>query len=367
MAVSAPPSPGVAIDDGVIEEARRRQRRRRLGIAVVLAAAALIVAGLSSLLDGGGGGFARARAQLERAARAAAAGTLAPKLRPGLAWFKQDAQTYQSPAIQSVPSTAEFRTWFAGPGGAGDWQGPVRGKGGNVTGIGGVVKGAPGFGDWDPGSLQGARIRSTASALRTLGASGSGYWGYNRPSSDVPVSDGDTSAFTKLAVAADLLGDAPLLPSARAAVFRAIATLPGLRYLGPAHDPIGRPGLAVAITGSPRALNVPGRQRYRIEVIFDPSTGRVLGFRTIAIAPLPAAHVRAGALMFAWAYERAAMVPAAELPALVCAGASSPTYCKTLVRWSISRPRTGHRSFPLPPNRKATDAHLTGTVQGPAT
>lgn len=39
----------------------------------------------------------------------------------------------------------------------------------------------------------------------------------------------------------------PLRAPARAAVFRAIAKLPGVRYLGHIREPLGRPGVAVGI------------------------------------------------------------------------------------------------------------------------
>lgn len=279
-----------------------------------------------------------AAAALDRAAHAAATGTLAPKLRIGQAWYTEEASRYVSPALGNRPvgrrSTGNVWTWRT-------WNGATGDVAGGEIRVGGLATGPPGFGDWSGMWLLHSDLRTPRSVLRALGTGGS-YWGYTNAPGASPVSDTDTTPFTKLAKAAALLGDAPLRPRQRATVFRAIANLPGLTYLGATRDPLGRPGVAVAAEGSPRALNVNAPQRYRFELIFNPSTGKVLGFRTVALkgVQVPANHpegvpraanVRAGQLMFAWAYVRTGVVQATRLPSLVCSHELRSSRCGAIV------------------------------------
>ncbi len=187
------------------------------------------------------------------------------------------------------------------------------------------------------------------------------------------MSDTDTSPLTKLAKAAALLGDAPLRPRQRATVFRAIAELPGLTYLGETRDPLGRPGVAVAAEGSPRAANVNTPQRYRLELIFDPSTGTVLGMRTVALkgVQVPANRaegvpgailVRAGQLMFSWVYVRAGVVEAMGLPSLVCSHATHSSGCGAIVSKSINK--HGVRPAPAqPPKTSSSEKSVAAEIK----
>jgi hypothetical protein len=57
-------------------------------------------------------------------------------------------------------------------------------------------------------------------------------------------------------------------PAMRAALYRMIARLPGIEYLGPMKDPLGRDGIGVALTQPPPLGSV--------MTIFDPATSLVL-------------------------------------------------------------------------------------------
>lgn len=75
--------------------------------------------------------------------------------------------------------------------------------------------------------------------------------------------------------AESLLLGAPLPPKVSAAMYHVIARLPGMRLIGPTHDPLGRPGVAVGLFFK----NQPGR----IELILNPNTGVLLGEREISL------------------------------------------------------------------------------------
>jgi hypothetical protein len=64
-------------------------------------------------------------------------------------------------------------------------------------------------------------------------------------------------------------------PSLRAALYRVIAHLPGVRLLGWRTDRIGRRGIAVAIS----------HRDIREELLFDPATSEVLQTQEIQVAP----------------------------------------------------------------------------------
>lgn len=68
-----------------------------------------------------------------------------------------------------------------------------------------------------------------------------------------------------------------LSPRLVAALYRAIEYVPGVELVGPGKDLLGRPGIVVGRTESARGS--------RVEVIFDPDTGRMLGQREIVTDP----------------------------------------------------------------------------------
>jgi len=87
-------------------------------------------------------------------------------------------------------------------------------------------------------------------------------------------------------------------PSQRAALYRALAQLPGVQLLGWRNDRIGRRGLAVAIT---RRV-VKSAPNLRQELLFDPATSDVLQTDEVLVAPFRQSHtptLRAG---MTWGY-----------------------------------------------------------------
>ncbi|HEX3873393.1 MAG TPA: CU044_5270 family protein [Solirubrobacteraceae bacterium] len=73
------------------------------------------------------------------------------------------------------------------------------------------------------------------------------------------------TAIDDLQTIAELL-TAPLPTAVRAALFRAVATIPGVTYTSSARDPLGRAGAAVTV----------GRGPGQVRLVFDPRTGALL-------------------------------------------------------------------------------------------
>ncbi|HEX5594709.1 MAG TPA: CU044_5270 family protein [Micromonosporaceae bacterium] len=83
-----------------------------------------------------------------------------------------------------------------------------------------------------------------------------------------------------LTVAASVVIDLPVSNEVRAAAYRMLATLPGVRGLGVVHDMHGRPGQAVAFT-----QDSPGNGRFEVRLIIDPDTGQALAKEFRAVEP----------------------------------------------------------------------------------
>jgi hypothetical protein len=75
-------------------------------------------------------------------------------------------------------------------------------------------------------------------------------------------------------------------PNVRAALYRLIAGLPGVEWLGPMADRLGRPGIGVGYTGD----------GIRDVLIFDPATSAVLEREGVAVAYLSPAVTREPAI-----------------------------------------------------------------------
>ncbi|WP_049575944.1 CU044_5270 family protein [Nonomuraea sp. SBT364] len=73
-----------------------------------------------------------------------------------------------------------------------------------------------------------------------------------------------------------LLYELPVSPQVRAAAYRALATLPGVRAEGPATDPRGRAGVAVTFLTQ-------GDRTPRTRLIIDPGTSKVLAAERIGL------------------------------------------------------------------------------------
>lgn len=94
--------------------------------------------------------------------------------------------------------------------------------------------------------------------------------------SDMPI-DRDQWLLT---VATGLVIDLPVSNAVRAAAYRMIATMPGVRGLGAVHDMRGRPGQAVAFTQDSPAIG-----RFEVRLIINPDTGEALGMERRAVRP----------------------------------------------------------------------------------
>jgi hypothetical protein len=92
----------------------------------------------------------------------------------------------------------------------------------------------------------------------------------------------------------------PVKPSVRAAAYRVMADLPGVRVVGHVSDPLGREGVGVEF---PTAYPTPlGTTRERLVV--DPSTGEMLSDQTLLVEP--SARARTAGLKAAMTVDYAA-------------------------------------------------------------
>lgn len=95
--------------------------------------------------------------------------------------------------------------------------------------------------------------------------------------------------------AADLI-TMPVKPAVRAAAYRVIAELPGIRALGTTTDPVGRKGVGIAVPGTARTPLGKVEQ----QLIVDPTTGALLSEQVVLTEPSAAARdagLEAGATM----------------------------------------------------------------------
>jgi hypothetical protein len=280
---------------------RPARRRARVGGWLAIAASAAVVIGVVVVFAAVGGQAPRltgARAQLERAAQIAA-GTAGPTLGQGQGWYTHVVGTS---SWGSYKGSSETDKWIVASGqdfdrGSSQSSSPDR-QSSNPPPVG-LASTDPVYGVWDLHSVRGFPA-DPAGVLRAV-------------QSDLPKG-APAGSVTTLAALTAILADEPLSGASRAAAFRAIELLPGLRYLGTVRDARGRPGLAVAEqTGQgPRGLNGgSARHRYEFQMIFDPTTATVLGSRTVVIQPPPVRGIHAGSVIVTWAYSRPRV---AEIP-----------------------------------------------------
>jgi hypothetical protein len=83
-----------------------------------------------------------------------------------------------------------------------------------------------------------------------------------------------------LGVTASVLVDLPVGNTVRAAAFRLLADLPGVRDLGPVRDVRGRTGQAVAFVQDSPVIG-----SFEVRLIIDPDTGQALGQERRAVRP----------------------------------------------------------------------------------
>jgi len=106
---------------------------------------------------------------------------------------------------------------------------------------------------------------------------------------DRPVNNGGELSRAIFNAMVNLLYQAPSTPAVRAAAYRVLADLPGLRSLGTVTDPKGRSGTAITVTTNEEEPGV--RQAdtggpMEVRVIFDPSTGQPLAWETRRLRPV---------------------------------------------------------------------------------
>jgi hypothetical protein len=100
------------------------------------------------------------------------------------------------------------------------------------------------------------------------------------------VEGGPPGAAEAFIQVADLLRNTNASPALRAALYRAAAGLPGVRFLGSATDELGRRGLALAIDS----------HGIRHELIFAPATSALLAEREIVTAARARSRERVGSV-----------------------------------------------------------------------
>jgi hypothetical protein len=265
--------------------ARTRRPRRRLVPAMAGAAAVAVAIGAIVGLDSGGVHRDLTAAQaLERVARVAASQPAERTLvRPGQYWYVRSRTAFMTTEIRRrlsysaiTPSIREI--WLGGSGGGRlsehgskpiflgsrdkqRWVAAGRPDitRDNVTPLGGTPA-IVAFGSRSLTFAELRRLPTDPGALyrRIKDAAGDAGPGPNQ------------EAFT---VIGDLLREAPVPPKIRAALYRAAARIHGVRLIGEVRDPVGRTGLAVALTANDS----------RRELIFDPKTSALLAEREVLI------------------------------------------------------------------------------------
>jgi hypothetical protein len=328
----------------------RARRRWRLTLASTTLAG-LVVLALAAIDLGGSSGDASAAAKvLEQAARSAASGLAAPRLHPGQAWFTRELTMIASPwepvtpgqlpptsvvpsshAVAESQSRSETWTFYDGNG---------RSRGGHV-----------GRARFFGSAAERARWIAAGANPRAIGANGGSVTisnGFSVGTKNLTYQQvlrfpTDPTAVLRFLVAAEpagsdaidsitnLLTQVPLLPAARAAVFRAIARIPGVRYLGSTRDPLGRAGVAVAIdrTATERIFTIGGPRtaavvHVRSELIFNAQTAGLLGQETLLLNPPHIPGVRAPFATSWTAYLTSRVVPQSSAPTLKQLGYRPP-------------------------------------------
>jgi hypothetical protein len=302
----------------------RSSVRRPLQAAVgVLAVAAAIAAFLTFGLAGNG---APSAAQaLERAAEAAQRGLAAPALAPGEYWYTrsiQDGTTgfslYQRPAL--IQSRELVERWESSNGSgrqrsAADGVPLFFGTRAERTLFTRRESSAPKRVQSDEAIPSSVGFRSSLGALtyaqvlalptdpsamlaRIRSAAKHSQEELARSAPGSPMAQQSLTVF-ELETVAGALTNLPLTPGSRAAVYRAMAHISGVRYLASVRDPLGRTGAALASQGSIAGFidgtgSLGKRRRVTNELIFDPRTGALLAQQTLLDTAIPSIGLRAG-------------------------------------------------------------------------
>jgi hypothetical protein len=306
---------------------RTRSPRRRPALSPVAVVAVVAVAGAAFvLLPGGAARPADARAvdSLLAAGRAAAAAVDVP-LRPGQVIYSRTLSSSLSGLTVINGATVSY---LAAPRLAESWIGPD----GALTRLETVV-GQPWYATARDRALAGALAATTPAGVPGVSdrvvVNIPAYAGsVNGPTYDFARTLPTDPAALEQRIRRDTAGSGPSAdvevwvtvrdmlaspvspPALRAALYQVAAGLPGVEYLGPTSDRLGRRGIAVALSHGDAT-----HARTREVMIFDPDTGLLLQTEQLAIDPvqwgLPASMT---GQVVGWAvWERSGVVDAVGL------------------------------------------------------
>ena len=292
------------IRSGRPEKASPRGKRTRgplLAGTLIAAVAAVVIAAVAvPLLSGGPApgpvnpAQASALAVLEKTANTAARQTAAPIPRPGQYLYLKDIEFKSAAGAGATGwargcSTVVGQEWMAGDGSGrqlGRYTSSYRGcRGFRQTWPKGGVTTSDNPLDWPKNLLGWESLPGSPAAIDRAIVRHFEH-GHAR----------DTATFAY--AAAFLQENAP--PAIRAALYRAIELLPGVRNLGPMTDLLGRHGIGVGL--------VYGGTRQ--ELIFNPVTSRALEAEIVAVGPKQAGnnYQRAGTVLGYTVYVTAGLV-----------------------------------------------------------
>jgi hypothetical protein len=251
---------------------RRPARFGRLAIASCLAVAIIAIAAVIPSIGGDGGRLGTASASaavvLEHAARALELQPWRP-LQPGEYDYIRSAANYPSSGPAGRKPFEIDEAWIAGDGSGRLLQRASSGT--DVIPFGSPKRvhiGGPGSGEREPWAWAGLDYQqlidlpTDPAVLQRWVQQRTASYGQQPPTEE---------AFTMVG---DLLRDAPAPPKLRAAMFRVVARLPGVKLVGPARDELGRQGVAVGLSiGTSRD-----------DLIFNPDTGALLAERRVSLS-----------------------------------------------------------------------------------
>jgi len=104
---------------------------------------------------------------------------------------------------------------------------------------------------------------------------------------------------------ADALREAPQTPHLRATLYRALALVPGVQFLGNVHDRLGRAAVGVAFTE---------HTGLRQELLFDPQTAEILNERQVVAHPVQGLRAAPGTAVEDIVYTKRAVTDATARP-----------------------------------------------------
>ena len=104
---------------------------------------------------------------------------------------------------------------------------------------------------------------------------------------------------------ADALREAPQTPTLRATLYRALALVPGVQFLGNVHDRLGRAAVGVAFTE---------HTGMRQELLFDPETSEVLNERGVVTKHVQGLSAAPGTVVEDIVYTKRAVTDTTQAP-----------------------------------------------------